>query len=205
MPDADTDPILRAIPVPIVTPRLILRAPRPGDGAALNAAVHDSFAALSQWMVWARARPTADESEEYVRRAAAAWLLRTELPLLGFDRETGELALSTGLHGLDWGLPAFEIGYWVRDGHGGRGLITEAAHAVTRWAFAALGAVRVEIRCDPDNARSVAVIDRLGFTREGVLRRAARSPDGGLRDTLVAARLDLAGLPPLAVAWETPQ
>lgn len=196
-----TSPLLRAIPVPILTPRLQLRDPRPGDGAAQNAAVLESFAALHLWMPWARTPPTLDESEDYVRRCAAAWLLRTELPMLGFDRATGALALSTGLHRIDWDVPSFEIGYWVRTSHAGRGLVTEAVNALTRHAFAALGARRVEIRCDLQNTRSVAIMDRLGFTHEGVLRHECRAPDGRLRDTLVTARLDADGLPDLDVTW----
>ncbi len=73
-------PILRDLPVPIVTPRLLLRDLRPGDGAEQNAAVLESFASLSPWMAWARERPTLDESESYVRRWAGTWLLRSELP-----------------------------------------------------------------------------------------------------------------------------
>lgn len=194
-------PLLLDIPTPIVTPRLLLREPRPGDGVALNAAVHESFAALTVWMAWARARPTVDESEDYVRRAHAAWLLRTELPLLGFDRASGALALSTGLHRIDWDVRSFEIGYWVRSSFARRGLVSEATHALTRFAFAALDARRVEIRCDPENTRSVAVIERLGFAHEGVLRRECLAPDGSARDTLVASRLDVAGLPALEVSW----
>lgn len=194
-------PILRELPLPILTPRLLLRDPRPGDGAEQNAAVLESFAELTPWMAWARTPPTLDDSEDYVRRCAASWLLRSELPLLGLDRATGALALSTGLHRIDWDVPSFEIGYWVRTAFAGRGLVTEAVNALTRYAFAALGAARVEIRCDPDNARSVAVMDRLGFTREGILRRETRTPDGRLRDTLVTSRLDPDGLPDLAASW----
>jgi ribosomal-protein-serine acetyltransferase len=194
-------PLLLDIPVPITTPRLLLREPRPGDGPELNAAVLESFDALTRTMPWARTRPTLDESEDYVRRAAAAWILRTELVVLGFDRTTGRLAVSTGLHRIDWSVPSFEIGYWVRASFARQGLVTEAANALTRFAFAALAARRVEIRCDPRNTASVAVIERLGYEREGLLRRDCLGPDGDPRDTLVHSRLDPDGLPPLAVTW----
>jgi ribosomal-protein-serine acetyltransferase len=194
-------PLLIDIPVPITTPHLVLREPRAGDGAELNAAVHESFDLLSQWMPWARARPTLDESEEYVRRSAANWILREDLHVLGFDRATGKLAVNSGLHRIQWDIPSFEIGYWVRASFAGRGLVTETVHALTRFAFAALGARRVELRCNPDNTRSVAVIERLGFAYEGRLRGEGLTPAGHARDTLVHARLDLDALPPLDVSW----
>lgn len=36
-------PILLDLPMPIITPRLLLRPPQPGDGIALNAAVSESY------------------------------------------------------------------------------------------------------------------------------------------------------------------
>lgn len=194
-------PLLIDIPVPIHTPRLVLREPRVGDGAELNAAVLESFDALTQWMPWARTRPTLDESEEYVRRCAAQWLVREELPVLGFDRASGALAVCSGMHRICWDVPSFEIGYWARSSFVGQGYVTETVHALTSFLFTALGARRVEVRCDLLNTRSVAVIERLGFTREGCLRNECLTHDGRLRDTLVYARVDLAGLGPLAASW----
>lgn len=194
-------PLLLDIPVPICTPRLELREPRPGDGAALNAAIHDSFDAISRWLPWAHTRPSPDESEEYIRRCAAEWILRQELRILGFERRTGKLAVNSGLHRIQWDVPSFEIGYWVRTEFAGQGLVSETVNALTRFAFSALHAKRVEIRCDPHNRRSVAVCTRLGFDREALLRRDSLTPDGRVRDTLVFARLSADDLPALAVTW----
>jgi len=194
-------PLLIELPVPISTPRLVLREPRVGDGAEVNAAVLETFDVLTQWMPWARTRPTSEESEEYIRRGVTEWILRTELKILGFDRASGALAVCSGMHRIDWDVPSFEIGYWVRASFAGRGYVTETVHALTRYLFTALGARRVEIRCDPLNTRSVAVIERLGFTREGCLRSECRTHDGRVRDTLVYARVNLDDLGPLAVSW----
>lgn len=195
-------PILIDLPMPITTPRLILRPPQPGDGAELNRAIVESFEDLNKWMPWARERPSVEASEEHVRRASAKWILREDLLVLVFDRETGLLAGSTGLERINWNLPRFEIGYWVRKRFAGKGYITESTNALTRYAFQQLGAKRVEIRCDAKNARSLGVMNRLGFEYEGTLRRDnTHSNSTELRDTLVYSRIDLNGLPTLEVSW----
>ena len=68
---ADVPPILRDIPEQIESERLILRPPRPGDGAIVNAAIHESLAELRPWMPWAMAENRVDDSEVFARRAAA--------------------------------------------------------------------------------------------------------------------------------------
>lgn len=52
-------------------------------------------------------------------------------------------------------------------------------------AFDDCGFGRVKIQTDARNERSQAAIARLGATREGVLRRHMRRPDGTYRDTVV--------------------
>lgn len=198
------NPILLEIPMPIITPRLILRPPQTGDGAELNATILESFDDLSTWMPWADHKPTIEESEENVRRAHAKWILREDLRISIFDRETGKLAGSTGLHRINWKLPSFEIGYWLRKSFVGKGYATESTHALTRFAFKQLGAKRVELRCNSKNEKSFAVFKRLGFEYEGCLRGNdvhvnAQSVEN--RDTLVYSRLNLSDLPPLEVNW----
>jgi hypothetical protein len=45
--------ILRSVPIPITTPRLILRPPQSGDGAELTRAVRETWDSLNRWMPWA--------------------------------------------------------------------------------------------------------------------------------------------------------
>jgi len=52
-------------------------------------------------------------------------------------------------------------------------------------AFEDCGFGRVKIQTGSTNARSQAAIAKLGATREGVLRRHKRLPDGSFRDTVV--------------------
>ncbi len=61
----------------------------------------------------------------------------------------------------------------------------ETKYLLLRHCFEDLGYGRVKIQTDALNTRSVAAIERLGATREGVLRRHTRREDGSFRDTVV--------------------
>ena len=187
------DPLMIDVPERIETERLLLRCPLPGDGAALNAAVCESLAELKPWLPWAQTAPTPDESELQCRRMHARFVQREDLVMYLFERRgdgsEGALVGGSGLHRIDWAVPRFEIGYWRRSGHGGRGLIVEAVQALSRTAFAHLGARRVEIRMDAHNERSVRVAERAGFAFEGVLRQDSLDTAGQPRDTRVYARV----------------
>ena len=187
------DPLLIDVPERLVTERLVLRSPRPGDGAALNAAVVASLDALRPWMPWAQQAPTLDASEAIARGAHAKFLQRADLvyALWRHDGEGNELQLvgGSGLHRIDWSVPRFEIGYWCRSGHTGQGYVTEAVRAISRMAFDVLAAQRVEIRMDERNRASRKVAERAGFTLEATLRNDTRDVAGGVRNTRVYARV----------------
>ncbi len=187
------DPLLIDVPDRLATERLVVRVPRPGDGALVNEAIRASHAELAPWLPWAVTLPTVDESEAHCRRQQGRFLLREDFGMLVFvcaaDGGEGELVGGTGLHRIDWALRKFEIGYWRRSGCGGRGFITEAVRAVARMAFDVLDARRVEIRMDDDNVASWKLAERAGFTLEALLRFDSLTPAGEPRSTRIYARV----------------
>jgi RimJ/RimL family protein N-acetyltransferase len=138
-------------------------------------------------MPWPKEHKTVDDSEASARWARVAFLQRSELRLHLYLRGTHTMVGSSGLHGIDWEVPKFEIGYWCRTGFTGRGYVTEAVRGITAVAFDTLGAKRVEIRCDSRNVPSVRVARRAGFLLEGELHNNEVSTDGEPRDTLIFA------------------
>ncbi len=90
-----------------------------------------------------------------------------------------------GIHTIDWDVPRFEIGYWLRASQQGQGYATEGVHLICNLLFQEQKAERIEIRCDDTNAASAAVAERAGFTREAVLKNNARNNQGGLRTTRI--------------------
>lgn len=176
-----TKPILRDFPESFETERLLIRAPRPGDGPQMCTAVTESLPELRPWLPWAQETPTPEGYEANVREAQARFLLREDLRFQLYLRsEPGTLVGSSGLHRMDWEAGRFEIGYWLRTRFAGKGFMTEAVHEVARFAFTELAANRLEIWCDSRNERSAAVARRVGFVHEGTFIDHTRAVDGSM-------------------------
>jgi RimJ/RimL family protein N-acetyltransferase len=183
------NPILLNLPDQIETERLDMRAPRAGDAPLIHAAIQESLAHLQPWMPWARADETVDDLETHLRMMAARFITREDLPLMLWRKSDGLYVGGSGLHRMDWSVPCFEIGYWVRASLEGQGYITEAVNGITQFAFDMLAAERLEIRCDTRNLRSAAVARRAGYRLDGTLRKDSRDPKGDLRDTFVFSKI----------------
>jgi RimJ/RimL family protein N-acetyltransferase len=182
------NPLLLDFPDSFDTDRLTIRAPRPGDGTQLNAAIHDSQAELLPWMPWAKTLPSLEDSEANIRKAIAQFIAREDLRLLLFLKGTGTKVGSSGLHRIDWTVPRFEIDYWVRTPFAARGYITETVAAITEFARTHLGARRIEVRAAEKNPRSWRIPEKLGFLHEGTLANWQRDSEGGLHDQRVYAK-----------------
>jgi RimJ/RimL family protein N-acetyltransferase len=180
--------LLLDIPETLETERLTLRAVRAGHGPVSHAALVESFAELTRWMPWAKTLQTAEQSEANARENHAKWLARETLDFAWFRKSDDELVGRGGLHTIDWSVPKFEIGYWVRTSCARQGYATEAAGALAAFARDRLGAKRVEIGSDARNLASRRVAEKCGFTLEGILRQCRRDNAGELADACVYAR-----------------
>lgn len=185
--DDPLPPILCPLPEELLGPRVLLRPPRAGDGAATWEAIEETRAQLRLWLPWVDQTHSVEDCEAAARRGAARWLLREDLQVRVWDRATGRFLGGSGLHRIRWEVPSFEIGYWLRASAQGQGLMTEAVTVLCRFALDSLAANRIEIRCDARNGSSAALPRRLGFIHEATLRNECRDTEGRLRDTLVFA------------------
>jgi ribosomal-protein-alanine N-acetyltransferase len=100
------------------------------------------------------------------------------------DKSTNKVIGSMGLHD-DKKRDSKRVkmlGYVLSEEYWGRGLTTEAAKEVIRFAFEELELELVSVYHYPFNARSKRVIEKCGFTYEGTLRYASTIYDGRVYD-----------------------
>lgn len=82
-----------------------------------------------------------------------------------------------------------QIGYWIGERFAGSGYMSEAVALVCEFAFVRTGLHRLEAACIPENARSIKLLEKNRFVREGVLR-AYLKINGRWRDHVLYARIN---------------
>lgn len=176
------DRMLVDVPPEVLTPRLVVRCYRAGDGPALCAAATRNRGHLARFEAGniLLTAGTEEQGEILARELHARWVSRDAFFAGAFLRPTGDFVGQVYLGPLDWQVPAFEVGYIADCRHEGRGFVTEAVTAILGMAFDQMGANRISLRTDERNTRSQLVAKRCGFVLEGRLRHAHRDSDGTL-------------------------
>ncbi len=98
---------------------------------------------------------------------------------------SGALAGTTSFYEIDPALRSLAIGHtWIAKRYWRTGINTESKLIMLTRAFDDLGAERVVWHTDIHNLRSQTAIERLGASKEGVLRHHRIRRDGSWRDTV---------------------
>jgi ribosomal-protein-serine acetyltransferase len=134
------------------------------------AAVERNREHLRRWLPWVDRTRGVKDVQNFLAEATEALGRGEELHAGIFIY--GKLAGTIGHHRIDPVNRNVSIGYWLDATVVGKGVMTRCCRAMLRHLFEERGIHRVEIRCATGNKRSCAIPERLGFSREGVLREA---------------------------------
>lgn len=159
--------------VGIVTARLTLRPFGPRDAARIRSIVESGVRFLppgapahvpgiAQWL--------AAGVHELRRSGQGIHLAMTDAD--------GVIVGAISLFKTSWRAGTTEVGYGVHPLYRGRGFATEAVRGLTGWVFENTGLRRIDLTANLDNAASLRVAQKAGFTWEGVLRAAVMEDDG---------------------------
>ena len=168
------------------TERLIVRRPRSADAAAIfTEYAQDSE--VTKYLVW-RPHREIKETVDFLAGCLARWESGEELTWgltqKNVDRVIGMVACRMRGHAAD-------IGYVLARQYWGRGYMSEAVRAVVDWVASVESVFRVWAVCDTANAASARVLEKVGMSREGILRRWNMHPNASLepRDCFVYSKV----------------
>ncbi len=166
----------------IETDRLLLREMVEDDFDAVHA--YGSDAEVVQYLPWGpnTEQVTRDFIASNMERAAAE--PRLEFTMAVVVKTSDRLVGSVGIFLPSGDAHQAMLGYAFGREAWGKGFATEAALAIVEMGFDLLGLRRIWAACDPDNAGSVRVLEKVGMTIEGRLRDDQKVR-GVLRDSLV--------------------
>jgi ribosomal-protein-serine acetyltransferase len=147
---------------------IALRSVEPSDAEALFGVVDANRAHLEPWLPWVEHTRTPADTLEFIEKSIEQEVQKTGLAAI--IESDAEIYGVLGLNTIDLANQTSEIGYWLRADLEGRGIMTRSVASIVDYAFATLGLNRLGIRAEPENQRSRAIAERLGFHEEGVLR-----------------------------------
>ncbi len=151
------------VPVPIVTPRLVLRAFTVDDAPQLHAVLYSDPEAMHFIGGPHTLQATRQGIERYMEQQERAgfsfWAVE--------ERATGLIVGEAGMFPLNARGPDRELGYALGRRAWGRGYATEAGEAILAEAFGPLGLDHVLAIAKRANTGSLNVLRKLGFREEG--------------------------------------
>jgi RimJ/RimL family protein N-acetyltransferase len=142
------------------------------DATDMHAAAMESAAELEITVPWFSRDMTVESSSSFATWAGEAWD-RGEHYELSILSSEGTYLGSAGLT-VDGATMTANLQYWVRTSATRRGVASEAARLVSRWAIQTLGLQRVEIFISGHNVASQMAARKSGAHFEGVLRNKIR-------------------------------
>ena len=184
-------------PATIETDRLVLRRPLASDAQAVFAR-YAGDPAVTRFLGWRTHRSVVD-TQMFLACCDGEWQQSGVGPYLIQSREDGELLGSTGLRLAS--PQQASTGYLLARDAWGQGYATEALRAMRDMALR-LGVLRLSAVCHPEHRASWRVMEKCGFTREGILRAHAQFPNlapGIAADVLCYSSVFDTGWQPLVI------
>ena len=123
---------------------------------------------LLPWLPWAHFYKDFKEMPEFINGQIQKY---DSNEILGYDIiYKGQAVGGIDLHNISSENNRAEIGYWLGKDFTGKGIASRATQAIIDYAFDTLKIHRILIRAATKNTASCAVAERLGFTKEGMLK-----------------------------------
>jgi ribosomal-protein-serine acetyltransferase len=157
----------------------------------LHALIIKNLERLRRWEPWAHGDPSEESLRAFTRSQLLEWVDGHNIPCVILAE--GEIIGTAGAR-VNAYTEIADLGYWIDEGHEGRGAVSRAVSGLLDWLFLERHMQRAEIRTGVENLRSRALAERLGFTHEGTLRAA--QPVGKTRQDVAVYGL-------LSVSWSS--
>ena len=190
----------------LVEGAVMIRPTHPADAAQAYAALHESTAELSVWLPGLAAAHSPDVIEARIQADQVPWTAGTDYHFAVIDVQTEAYLGGCGLTRIHPMHRFANLYYWIRSSRSGEGIATIATRLVVHYGLVQLGLNRIEIVVAVGNRASIRVAEKVGATREGILRSRIALPHGisdALMFSLIPAdlRSNVATTAPISVPY----
>ncbi len=167
--------------------RVLLRPIQVSDASLLGHYVNEE---PDLWQYSLAAITNTIDLEKYIQAAIEARENKTTYAFIVFDKLLNTYVGCTRFYDIQLNFQTTQIGYtWYSKKSWGTKLNENCKFLLLQLAFDQIGFERVEFRADNNNKRSIAAMQKIGCTVEGVLRNHLPMPNGKRRDSIVLSIL----------------
>ena len=167
--------------------RVLLRPLQLSDGSLLAHYVEEE---PELWNYSLVAIDNSADLENYIKTAIEARAHKTSYAFIVFDKLLNEYVGCTRFYDMQLAYQTTQLGYtWYSKKCWGTKLNENCKYLLLEFAFDQMGLERVEFRADNNNKRSIAAMQKIGCTVEGLLRNHLPMPSGKRRDSIVLSIL----------------
>ena len=178
--DFETDIILE-------NERVLLRPLQLSDSSLLAHYVNEE---PDLWQYSLAAITNTKDLEKYIQAAIEARGNKSAYAFIVFDKLLDAYVGCTRFYDMLLAYQTTQLGYtWYSKKCWGTKLNENCKYLLLEFAFDQMGLERVEFRADNNNKRSIAAMQKIGCTIEGVLRNHLPIPTGKRRDSIVLSIL----------------
>lgn len=124
---------------------------------------------LKKWLPWVDHTNTVDDTKNFISRTRKNTDGNNGLQFA--IKYKGKIAGMIGLVEISRVRSKTEIGYWLAEEYNGKGIMTKACKTLVDYCFKNLKLRHVIIGCDVKNKPSRRIPERLGFFKQGILKR----------------------------------
>ncbi len=177
-------------PVEIANATHLLRLPKVSDYRQWFLLRNESRAFLEPWEpTWRADEMTESAFRTRVIRNEQEFSSGQAVPLFLVSRADNQLMGGLTIGYIRRGVAqCCMIGYWMGERYAGKGHMEQALRLALPYIFSSLQLHRVEAACIPENQRSIRLLEKVGFQREGYLREYLKI-NGQWRDHLMFSLL----------------
>jgi RimJ/RimL family protein N-acetyltransferase len=167
--------------------RVLLRPLQISDGSLLSHYVNEE---PDLWQYSLVAIHNSADLEKYIQSAIDARENKTSYAFIVFDKLLNTYVGCTRFYDMQLAYQTTQLGYtWYSKKCWGTKLNENCKYLLLEFAFDQMGFERIEFRADNNNKRSIAAMQKIGCTVEGVLRNHLPMPTGKRRDSIVLSIL----------------
>lgn len=150
------------------TERLILRKLTQKDAEDIHA--YASNEEVTTYVTWENHK-TLDDTRAFINYALTQYENKHVAPWGIEYKENGKLIGTIDF--VSWQVEhrVAEIGYVLAPEYWGKGIMTEAANEVIAFGFNKMDVVRIQARCFVENHGSARVMEKIGMSLEGIMRK----------------------------------